>query len=144
MNITLVASIENAALAREAVAEFMNRHNLSKEDHFATLSACGEAIINCCEHAYKDLPIGPISIRGFLQLNVMVIEIEDVGTWIKTVKIVDDPFAERGRGILLMNRQADEVAICSNILTRGTVVRLTKIVSKFEVPCTQSGAMVAA
>lgn len=129
MEIVLPASIENAALARESVSAFMAKHEFTEDESFATLSACGEAIINVCEHAYRGRTKGNVIIRGYVTDNILHIEVEDTGGWKRDVQQIDpdDVLADRGRGILMMKLLTDEVVMWSRMDGGGTVVRLTKL-----------------
>jgi serine/threonine-protein kinase RsbW len=127
--VTLPAVPENASAARAAVASFAQRCGMDEDGEFALVAACGEAIVNACEHAYPKGKLGTFTVSGSLRRGVATVRVEDDGVWPQDAGVSKDPFDERGRGIPMMFALADSVTLYSKLGRHGSVVLMTRAVA---------------
>ncbi|MDG3013754.1 SpoIIE family protein phosphatase [Speluncibacter jeojiensis] len=80
--------------------------------------AINEACTNAVEHAYRNRPPGPMSVRLRADGDVVDAEICDTGRW-QPIR----PSTTRGRGLALMRALCQRVEVSTD--GRGTTVRLT-------------------
>jgi anti-sigma regulatory factor (Ser/Thr protein kinase) len=89
--------------------------------------AVGEALANVHQHAY-DGGAGPVSVTVFRSDGGLTAEVNDNGraTAAPLVPSVPPPSTDiRGRGLYMMGRLVDDVAICLNPAGHGLTVRMT-------------------
>lgn len=85
--------------------------------------AVSEAVTNCVDHAYRDRPDGPVSVRCDLERSPgtgssVVVRVGDGGAWRPPPA---DP-GDRGRGLMMMRASVDEMDVRAR--TSGTTVTL--------------------
>ena len=113
---------DDLAPTRIAVREWAAGQQLPAGSAEALLAATGEALANALEHAYHGQPPGPAEIElSRLPDRRVRAEISDHGRWRQGAHNRGD----RGSGLMLMHRIADEVIV--DISQRGT--RLVLIIS---------------
>lgn len=111
-------------IVRSMMHRFCDQYDLSDDDRFSVLTAVGEAVANCVEHAYRGDERGVFHLGASVEGETVHIEVEDRGRW-RPFK----PRDERGRGFLLMNELMDRVRINStrdSTLLSMTLNRFTK------------------
>jgi stage II sporulation protein AB (anti-sigma F factor) len=130
---------ENEQFARTVVAAYVVRLNPTVDELEDVKAAVSEAVTNCVIHAYEHT-IGKIWVRGRVEDNILVLEIEDKGRGILDIPKAMAPFytskpeEERsGMGFTFMQSFVDEVQVESRG-GEGTKVVLKKAFSTEEVP----------
>jgi anti-sigma regulatory factor (Ser/Thr protein kinase) len=68
--------------------------------------AANEAVANAIEHAYADVPAGPVTVRGHLGEHDLALSVTDRGRW-----RAPGTDSSRGRGLELMGTLSDEVDV---------------------------------
>lgn len=106
---------------RAVVRRWLARLGVSEDTQQDLVLAVSEAAANAVEHAYPSEPRARamVELSLWAERHVLCLEIVDHGTWRPPVA---NPPAERGRGIELMRKLADTVAIRQS--TTGTTVLL--------------------
>jgi anti-sigma regulatory factor (Ser/Thr protein kinase) len=103
------------------VRQWLSRLGVSKDTQQDLVLAVSEAAANAVEHAYPSEPraYAMVELSLWAERHVLCLEIVDHGTWRPPVA---NPPAQRGRGIELMRKLVDAVAIRQG--ATGTTVLL--------------------
>jgi anti-sigma regulatory factor (Ser/Thr protein kinase) len=117
---------------------------MDEDGAFALVTACGEAIVNACEHAYPDGRPGTFTISGRRRDGAATVQVEDDGVWPHEAGLCRDPFDERGRGIPMMFALADSVTLYSRLGRKGSVVVVTRAIVSDLAPVDEKAEPVAA
>lgn len=104
-------------IMRRALAQFLDRHGVVREEADAVLLAVGEAAANAVEHAYSTAT-GIVRVRAAFTGDTLVIDVIDAGRWKPA-----EQREERGRGIRIMRALMDRIEI--RTMQAETSVRLT-------------------
>jgi serine phosphatase RsbU (regulator of sigma subunit)/anti-sigma regulatory factor (Ser/Thr protein kinase)/anti-anti-sigma regulatory factor len=128
---------EPAALAalRQRLAAWLDNAGVTVADATSVLQATGEAVTNAVEHAYTPGEDAWVEVRAQLtRASEVRVVVRDGGAW-------RDPATGaggRGRGMLLMREQVDDVTVSSD--DEGTTITLTRRVERPAVGGTASGS----
>lgn len=119
---------DNLAGVRGRVAELLRRMDFSDDALFDMVLAVGEALGNAVDHTSCEGVLATVTLYP----DRAVVEVSDCGDGYQLddgqepVTTLDK--VERGRGIKLMRLLADSVSISLKPSSRGTVVKLVKLV----------------
>lgn len=117
--IEFVADVQQLAPSRRALRTWLSQAGVAPAQIQDVLIATGEAVANAIEHGHRDQPEGVVSLHATALVDRVLVTVSDTGSW-KTPRAV--PNVSRGRGIMLMRRLMEEVAIDSS--DGGTTVHL--------------------
>ena len=114
----------NLAATRQHLGLLVDRMQFTPDDAFDLMLAVGEAIGNAVDHAD-----GCSLVEVACYADRAVVEVSDCGEGFEaqSVPAPCDRFAERGRGIALMQLLADSVTIAPKPSGTGTAVRIVKL-----------------
>lgn len=128
---------KNESFARNVASCFALSLNPSLADISDIKTAVSEAVTNCIVHAYPDQK-GEITIEGFIEENVLHINIFDNGVGIENIDSAMQPFftskpenERSGMGFTIMKSFMDEVKV-STSKGNGTKVYMSKIIKTDE------------
>lgn len=116
---------------RRRLSEVLERTDLTPEEVFDLTLAAGEALGNAIDHTEAEGVLCSLEIYG----DRAILEVTDCGGGFDPEcanKTPEEQNLERGRGIKLMNLLADSVEIQDKSNGSGTVVRLVKLYTPFE------------
>ena len=106
--------------ARSDVRDWLADAGAPPEAADDILLACGEAVANAVEHAYRDQPAGEVEVElSLVEPGVVAIAVSDHGRWKEPVAA-----AHRGRGFGLMRMLMQDVAVEQS--ASGTTVRMRR------------------
>ncbi|WP_181773699.1 ATP-binding protein [Amycolatopsis pittospori] len=91
---------------RKQLAEWLAGLGVDGERREDIVLASNEALANSAEHAYRDEADGVIEIHATSSRNEIKVVVTDYGAW----KPADTEDTIRGRGLLLIDRLADQAA----------------------------------
>ncbi|MEJ2858114.1 MULTISPECIES: ATP-binding protein [unclassified Saccharothrix] len=95
---------------------------LSDDDRYDLLVAVNEAVSNAVEHAYAPGVAGSVRVVGEIRPDGSIhVVVSDDGTW----RVPPVELSDRGRGLLLMRENVDEVRVDRS----GTGTRVTLVMS---------------
>jgi len=131
MKLEIESLPENESFARVVVAAFAARLDPTLEEISDIKTAVSEAVTNAIIHAYEDR-VGLISVRAYIDGNVLTVEVEDWGVGIEDVEKARQPLytskpeLERsGMGFTIMENFMDKLTIRS-APGQGTLVTMVK------------------
>lgn len=131
MKLEIESLSENESFARVVVAAFAARLDPTLEEISDIKTAVSEAVTNAIIHAYEDR-VGLISVRAYIDGNVLTVEVEDWGVGIEDVEKARQPLytskpeLERsGMGFTIMENFMDKLTIRS-APGQGTLVTMVK------------------
>lgn len=115
--------------ARHRVADFARSRGVEERDIAELLTALGEALVNAVEHGRSSEPIA-INCRIEGAYITAIVEDRGVGfdSAISAGSLIPGPFCERGRGLAIMRRCTDELAV-SSLPGKGTSVTLRRLLA---------------
>jgi serine/threonine-protein kinase RsbW len=120
----LLARLALSGLARDAP---MSEEELA-DLKLAVTEACGNAV----RHAYPE-GAGDVSVSYLVSKGVLEMIVEDQGAGFERREISDEPISaaplESGMGIAIMRAIVDELDIRAGADGRGTVVRMSKLLT---------------
>ncbi|WP_016697550.1 ATP-binding protein, partial [Actinoalloteichus spitiensis] len=121
----MVAAAEAAALVhvRRTLRSWLSGAGVDEDSSECLQLAAYEALANAASHAYPDADGGSVSMRAWLDGQVVHVEVADHGRWRPPPA---DP-GSRGRGLLLMERCVDQVEL--DRTSTGTRVGLSRAVT---------------
>ncbi|GAB3010437.1 SpoIIE family protein phosphatase [Mycobacterium bourgelatii] len=119
LSIEFAADVQQLAPSRRALRIWLTRAGVEPTQIQDILIATGEAVANAIEHGHRDRPGGAVTLQATALVDRVQVTVSDTGTW-KTPRAVPD--VSRGRGIMLMRRLMEDVAIDSS--DGGTTVHL--------------------
>lgn len=117
---------DDLPLTRGKIEHLIERAPLTEDEVFDAVLAAGEAVGNAVDHT--DGVGALVTVVGYP--DRVVIEVSDCGPGFDPDAVVDfdnDPLAERGRGIRLMNMLSDAVSITPKPSGNGMLVRIVKL-----------------
>ncbi len=117
LELRLPAEPASLALMRRALERWLTAVGVSDEVAYEIKVACGEACMNCVEHAYPPGD-GDFVLEATNLGEEVAIEVRDFGFWRPP-----RPGSDRGRGIELMRRLMDSLKVVPG--PEGTSVHLT-------------------
>lgn len=131
MKLEIESLPENESFARVVVAAFAARLDPTLEEISDIKTAVSEAVTNAIIHAYEDR-VGLISVRAYIDGNVLTVEVEDWGVGIEDVEKARQPLytskpeLERsGMGFTIMENFMDKLTVRS-APGQGTLVTMVK------------------
>ncbi|MGB4682570.1 MAG: anti-sigma F factor [Firmicutes bacterium] len=131
MKLEIESLSENESFARVVVAAFAARLDPTLEEISDIKTAVSEAVTNAIIHAYEDR-VGLISVRAYIDGNVLTVEVEDWGVGIEDVEKARQPLytskpeLERsGMGFTIMENFMDKLTVRS-APGQGTLVTMVK------------------
>jgi anti-sigma regulatory factor (Ser/Thr protein kinase) len=111
---------------RERIAAFVATRGIPIADSEEFISAVSEALANAIEHSRsKDVEVS-CSILGHERLVATIVD-HGIGFVSDVATRLPDPLAERGRGLPLMRRFTDDLAVTSTP-GKGTAVTLGRTI----------------
>jgi anti-sigma regulatory factor (Ser/Thr protein kinase) len=114
----------HARTVRDALVAFASLHGVTEADQEAMLFAVGEALANAIEHG---APAGDITVTIEIDKHLISARIVDQGRGFGDAPVgytpLPETYAERGRGIPIMQRSVDLCEVRS-APGNGTVVTL--------------------
>lgn len=117
---------EDLSLTRASIGRLLEQLPLSSDELFDAMLATGEAVGNAVDHTSG---LGAlVSITGYP--DRAIIEVSDCGEGFdpeEQEQMPQDPEAERGRGLRVMNLLADSVTIAPKPSGTGMLVRIVKL-----------------
>jgi anti-anti-sigma factor len=114
------ATPEQVPVARREVRAWLDSISAPPEAADDVLLACGEAVANAVEHAYRNQPPGEVEIElSQPEPGVVAIAVRDQGVWKEPVASL-----HRGRGFGLMRMLMQDVHLDQS--PEGTVVRMRR------------------
>jgi len=96
MKLEIESLPENESFARVVVAAFAARLDPTLEEISDIKTAVSEAVTNAIIHAYEDR-VGLISVRAYIDGNVLTVEVEDWGVGIEDVEKARQPLIPASR-----------------------------------------------
>lgn len=107
------ASAGEARRLRHEAREWLAGLDLDEDTRERVLTAVSEAVENAVEHAYPGDDAGTVELTLWCEPRAVNVAVTDHGAWpTGTVgDIATDTTSSRGRGIVLMHRSVDSVAI---------------------------------
>lgn len=131
MELSFLGISENEGFARVCAGAFAAQVNPTMEEIADIKTAVSEAVTNVIVHAYPG-EVGKVVLRGALQEDQMVIEVEDYGCGIPDLESALQPFyttvagEERsGMGFTVMQTFMDQMFV-SSVVGQGTKVTMVK------------------
>ena len=131
MKLEIESLSENESFARVVVAAFAARLDPTLEEISDIKTAVSEAVTNAIIHAYEDR-VGLISVRAYIDGNVLTVEVEDWGVGMEDVEKARQPLytskpeLERsGMGFTIMENFMDKLTVRS-APGQGTLVTMVK------------------
>lgn len=131
-NITIKNNLKDLIFIRKIIELWLDKHDIN-EFKIMTVKLClEEAIYNGMVHAYKNIKNPKKVIDGCIEKtkNLIKIKIQDYGKkeWYSKFKMPDpeeesENHKTRGRGLLIMNRLANNLKII-NKKNKGTIVEI--------------------
>jgi anti-sigma regulatory factor (Ser/Thr protein kinase) len=103
---------------RRAIQDWAERANLPADLIDELALASYEAMANAAEHAYVDVPPGPLSVLVRATVAGLDVVVADQGKW----RVPDNGDGFRGRGIVVIRGLATDVAVTAT--EQGTTVRM--------------------
>lgn len=124
-SLSVQPGIEHLAYYRHRVADMLADVRMGEGDRFDMALAVGEALSNAYDHA-DDACGCRLTVTAYA--DRIVVEVRDSGCGFE-LGDGDEPEAsrERGRGIRLMRMLVDSVEVRRRVESRGTLVRLIKM-----------------
>ena len=131
MELSFLGISENEGFARVCAGAFAAQVNPTMEEIADIKTAVSEAVTNVIVHAYPG-EVGKVVLRGALQEDHLVIEVEDYGCGIPDLESALQPFyttvagEERsGMGFTVMQTFMDQMFV-SSVVGQGTKVTMVK------------------
>ena len=131
MELSFLGISENEGFARVCAGAFAAQVNPTMEEIADINTAVSEAVTNVIVHAYPG-EVGKVVLRGALQEDQLVIEVEDYGCGIPDLESALQPFyttvagEERsGMGFTVMQTFMDQMFV-SSVVGQGTKVTMVK------------------
>ena len=131
MELSFLGISENEGFARVCAGAFAAQVNPTMEEIADIKTAVSEAVTNVIVHAYPG-EVGKVVLRGALQEDQLVIEVEDYGCGIPDLERALQPFyttvagEERsGMGFTVMQTFMDQMFV-SSVVGQGTKVTMVK------------------
>jgi len=133
MELRFLGISENEGFARVCAGAFASQLDPTIEEIADIKTAVSEAVTNAIIHAYRgrELP-GLVTLRGELQEDRILLEVEDQGCGIEDLESALQPFyttaagEERsGMGFTVMQTFMDKVSVAS-VIGKGTKVTMIK------------------
>ena len=131
MELSFLGISENEGFARVCAGAFAAQVNPTMEEIADIKTAVSEAVTNVTVHAYPG-EVGKVVLRGALQEDQLVIEVEDYGCGIPDLESALQPFyttvagEERsGMGFTVMQTFMDQMFV-SSVVGQGTKVTMVK------------------
>ncbi len=131
MELSFLGISENEGFARVCAGAFAAQVNPTMEEIADIKTAVSEAVTNVIVHAYPG-EVGKVVLRGTLQEDQLVIEVEDYGCGIPDLESALQPFyttvagEERsGMGFTVMQTFMDQMFV-SSVVGQGTKVTMVK------------------
>lgn len=131
MELSFLGISENEGFARVCAGAFAAQVNPTMEEIADIKTAVSEAVTNVIVHAYPG-EVGKVVLRGALQEDQLVIEVEDYGCGIPDLESALQPFyttvagEERsGMGFTVMQTFMDQMFV-SSVVGQGTKVTMVK------------------
>ena len=131
MELSFLGISENEGFARVCAGAFAAQVNPTMEEISDIKTAVSEAVTNVIVHAYPG-EVGKVVLRGALQEDQLVIEVEDYGCGIPDLESALQPFyttvagEERsGMGFTVMQTFMDQMFV-SSVVGQGTKVTMVK------------------
>ena len=131
MELSFLGISENEGFARVCAGAFAAQVNPTMEEIADIKTAVSEAVTNVIVHAYPG-EVGKVVLRGALQEDQLVIEVEDYGCGIPDLESALQPFyttvagEERsGMGCTVMQTFMDQMFV-SSVVGQGTKVTMVK------------------
>lgn len=131
MELSFLGISENEGFARVCAGAFAAQVNPTMEEIADIKTAVSEAVTNVIVHAYPGV-VGKVVLRGALQEDQLVIEVEDYGCGIPDLESALQPFyttvagEERsGMGFTVMQTFMDQMFV-SSVVGQGTKVTMVK------------------
>ena len=126
-SVSVREGVENLGYYRHRVADMLSSLPLSRDDCFDTALAAGEALSNAYDHACGARG-STMTVHAYP--DRVVIEVRDCGCGYEIAADEEpDCTEDRGRGIRLMRMLVDSVEVRRRADTRGTLVRLIKLIA---------------
>jgi anti-sigma regulatory factor (Ser/Thr protein kinase) len=112
-----VALAETAAPIRHALEAFLDALGIPECTRLDVITAVGEALANAVEHAYRDGPVGEVSVLARVETGgVLAVEVVDRGTFAAPKRRPN-----RGFGLRIVRSIAQNVRLETK---SGTIVRM--------------------
>ena len=131
MELSFLGISQNEGFARVCAGAFAAQVNPTMEEIADIKTAVSEAVTNVIVHAYPG-EVGKVVLRGALQEDQLVIEVEDYGCGIPDLESALQPFyttvagEERsGMGFTVMQTFMDQMFV-SSVVGQGTKVTMVK------------------
>ena len=131
MELSFLGISENEGFARVCAGAFAAQVNPTMEEIADIKTAVSEAVTTVIVHAYPG-EVGKVVLRGALQEDQLVIEVEDYGCGIPDLESALQPFyttvagEERsGMGFTVMQTFMDQMFV-SSVVGQGTKVTMVK------------------
>ena len=131
MELSFLGISENEGFARVCAGAFAAQVNPTMEEIADIKTAVSEAVTNVIVHAYPG-EVGKVVLRGTLQEDQLVIEVEDYGCGMPDLESALQPFyttvagEERsGMGFTVMQTFMDQMFV-SSVVGQGTKVTMVK------------------
>ncbi len=131
MELSFLGISENEGFARVCAGAFAAQVNPTMEEIADIKTAVSEAVTNVIVHAYPG-EVGKVVLRGTMQEDQLVIEVEDYGCGIPDLESALQPFyttvagEERsGMGFTVMQTFMDQMFV-SSVVGQGTKVTMVK------------------
>ena len=131
MELSFLGISQNEGFARVCAGAFAAQVNPTMEEIADIKTAVSEAVTNVIVHAYPG-EVGKVVLRGTLQEDQLVIEVEDYGCGIPDLESALQPFyttvagEERsGMGFTVMQTFMDQMFV-SSVVGQGTKVTMVK------------------
>jgi serine/threonine-protein kinase RsbW len=117
----LGAQAEELAPLRDDLRAWLTGNAVVGHDRDALVFAASEAVTNAIEHAYRDVAAGLVWVSATMGSDGVVLRVTDHGRWRPPGELED-----RGRGLLLLDKLMDDVAVDHE---KGTTITMRKQVS---------------
>ncbi len=106
------ARADEAARMRHEARDWLAGLELDQDARERVLMAVSEAVENAVEHAYPGEAEGTVELTLWCEKDSVNVRVTDNGTWSEnSAPAAQGSHASRGRGIVLMQRSVDSVAI---------------------------------
>jgi anti-anti-sigma factor len=119
LRLELPAVPSSLPLVRRRLGAWLAGLGMGEQDRVGVMVAVGEACANAAEHAYRDLPPGPMLVTAAVDIDgLLTVTVRDEGRW----RPPDRDPGDRGRGLLIMRQLVEGVVLQEE---QGTTVTLS-------------------
>lgn len=115
---TVAADVGQLSPLRADLSQWLRSHDVTGDDHDATVLACSEVVGNAMEHGYAGDASGVVAVLATVTPGVLRLRVSDSGRWRPP-----GPAADRGRGLQLVRDAMDQVVIDH---VSGTIVTMRR------------------